>query len=110
MTVLAELLASEEDPLGYITYVFECLEEDIRKESRYIMCVRYPNWDHRKIEIGEIGFLNVNKVRAGIDTWYDGKDMIPYKYTTIQFIKFITKPVKKAYKFIMQITFKINFL
>ena len=34
MTVLAELLACEEKALGYITYVFECLDEDVRKETR----------------------------------------------------------------------------
>ena len=40
MTVLAKLLASEEDAFGYITYVFECLDEDVIKETRYIMCTR----------------------------------------------------------------------
>ena len=69
MTILAKLLASEEDTLGYITYVFECLDEDIIKETKYIMCVRYPNWDHRKIEIGEVGFLNFLEIRAGMDKW-----------------------------------------
>lgn len=103
MTILAKLLASEEDTLGYITYVFECLDEDIIKETKYIMCVRYPNWDHRKIEIGEIGFLNFLEIRAGMDKWFDGKNMIPYRYNTLQFIKFIEKPKEKVHKFIMQI-------
>ena len=101
MTVLAKLLASEEDSFGYITYVFECLDEDVIKETRYIMCTRYPNWDHRKIEIGEIGFLNFFEIKAGIDKWYDGKNFVPYRYNNIQFIKFIEKPDKKSHKFIM---------
>ena len=101
MTVLAKLLASEEDALGYTTYVFECLDEDVIKETRYIMCTRYPNWDHRKIEIGEVGFLNFFEVKAGIDKWFDGNKFIPYRYSNIQFMKFIEKPVKKPHKFTM---------
>lgn len=103
MTVLAKLVAREEDTCNYITYVFECLDKDMIKETRYIMCTRYPNWDHRSIEIGEVGFLNFIEVRAGVDTWFDGKNMIPYRYNNIQFIKFIEKPVEKSHKFIMQI-------
>ena len=101
MTVLAKLLASEEDALGYITYVFECLDDDVIKETRYIMCTRYPNWDHRKIEIGEIGFLNFFEVKAGVDKWFDGVKMVPYRYSNIQFMKFIERPTIKSHKFIM---------
>ena len=39
-TVLAKLVAKEKDVLGYITYVFECLDVDVAKDSRYIMCAR----------------------------------------------------------------------
>lgn len=99
MTILAKLLVSEEDNLGYITYVFECLDKDIIKETKYLMCVRFPNWDHRKIEIGEIGFLNIIEIRAGITEWFDGNKMIPYRYNTIQFLKFIKKPEEKSHKF-----------
>ena len=106
MTVLAKLLASEEDALGYITYVFECLDEDVIKETRYIMCTRYPNWDHRKIEIGEVGFLNFFEVRAGVDKWFDGTKFVPYRYSNVQFMKFIKRPAKKPHKFTMQIQFK----
>lgn len=106
MTILAKLLASEKDTLGYITYVFECLDEDIVKETKYVMCVRYPNWDHRKIEIGEVGFLNFIEIRAGMDKWFDGKNMIPYRYNTLQFMKFIEKPKEKTHKFVMQIIIK----
>lgn len=99
MTVLAKLVASERDSCGYITYVFECLEKDVIKESKYIMCTRFPNWDHRKIEIDEIGFLSFFEIHAGIDQWFDGNKMIPYRYSNIQFIKFISKPKKQSYKF-----------
>ena len=103
MTILAKLLAKESDPTGYVTYVFECLDEDVIKETRYIMCTRWPRWDHRKIEIGEVGFLNCFEIKAGIDKWYDGSKMIPYRYNNIQFIKFIERKEKKPHKFIMQI-------
>lgn len=105
MTILASLLAKESDTLGYVTYVFKCLDKEISKESKYIMCTRYPNWSHRNIEIGEVGYLNFVEIRAGIDKWFDGKNMIPYNYNNIQFIKFVEKPRKKDTKYIMQINF-----
>ena len=71
MTVLARLVASEEDTLGYITHVFECLDEEIVKETRYVMCTQFPNWDHRKIDLGEVGYLNFFEVQAVIDKWFD---------------------------------------
>jgi len=97
MTILGKLVASESDTLGYITYVFECLDSDVAKETRYIMCTRFPNWDHREIKIGEVGYLNFFEIRAGIDKWFDGNKMIPYNYNNIQFIKFIEK--KEPHKF-----------
>lgn len=101
MTILAKLLASNEDINGYITYVFECLDDEIRKQTKYLMCTQFCNWDHREIKIGEIGFLEFVEIRAGITEWYDGKKMIPYRYNNIQFIKFIEKPEDKSHKFIM---------
>lgn len=100
MTILCRLVAKEEDPLGYITYVFECLDETVR-DSKYVMCTRYPNWDHKAIELGETGYLNFVEIVAGIDKWYDGNSMIPYKYNGVQFIKFISKPRVKNYKYTM---------
>ncbi len=99
MTILGMLVADNTDGLGYTTYVFECLDEEIRNKTKYIMCTRYPNWEGPEIQIGEIGFLSFFEIRAGIDTWYDGNKMIPYRYNNIQFIKFIKKPEKKEHKF-----------
>lgn len=100
-TILAQLIATYNNGLGYITYVFKCLDEEIASKSRYIMCVRYPNWDHREITLGEIGFLNYLEVTAGIDTWYNGEEQVPYKYTNIQFIKFIKKPKEIDTEYVM---------
>lgn len=92
MTILARLVAKEEDALNYVTYVFECLDEEILKDTKYVMCTRYPNWNHRKIDIGEVGYLNFFEIRAGVDKWFDGEKMIPYNYSGIQFDKFVSKP------------------
>lgn len=102
MTVLAELVAKESDTLGYTTYVFKCLDEEIIKSTKYIMCTRYPNWNHRIIQIGEVGYLNFEEVRAGIDKWFDGSNMIPYNYNAVQFIKFIQKTNSDNYEFIIR--------
>lgn len=101
MTILARLVANEEDALGYITYVFECLDKEVIVDSKYIMCTRYPNWDHRKIDIGEEGYLNFFEVRAGVDKWFDGTKMVPYNYNNVQFMKFIAKPRIKDHKYVM---------
>lgn len=103
MTVLAQLVASNTDNLGYITYVFKCLEDNVG--TPYIMCVRYPNWNHRQIKLGETGYLTVLEVRAGVSTWYDGKQMIPYRYDAIQFLKFVEKQ-EIAHEYVMQINKK----
>lgn len=88
MTIIAKLVASESDSFGYITYVFKCLDNSL-KESPYVMCVRYPNWNHRKINLGDKGYLSFIEIKAGEDTWFDGKNMIPYNYNAIQFLKFV---------------------
>ena len=90
ITILAKLAASNIDPEQYVTYVFQDLES-----KEYLMCVQFPNWEHRSLRLGEIGFLEYKEIRAGIDTWFDGSKMIPYNYNNIQFIKFIPKPEEK---------------
>ena len=95
MTVLSRLVAKEEDSFGYITYVFECLDTEIIKHTKYIMCTRYPNWNHKAIQLNEIGYLDVTEIRAGVDTWYNGADMIYYNYNGIRFNKFIARPEEK---------------
>lgn len=100
MTVLACLVAKESDTAGYTTYVFECLEDFMFQYSKYIMCTRFPNWDHRNIDLGEVGYLNFMEIRAGIDKWYDGSKMVPYNYNNVQFLKFIEKPRIEKAKFV----------
>ena len=102
MTILARLVAKEVDTLGYVTYVFECLDEEILKDTKYVMCTRYPNWNHRMIDIDEVGYLNFFEIRAGVDKWFDGEKMIPYNYSGIKFDKFVSKhKYKDKNKYIM---------
>lgn len=88
-TTLCKLIEIECDISNYITYVFKILDSDEANflGSLYVMCVRYPNWDHRMLNKGEFGYLTYNIVAAGIDTW--GQECTPYKYSAIQFIKFV---------------------
>lgn len=101
MVVLTKLVALNQDNLGYITYVFECLEDYMISQSKYIMCIRYPNWNHKFLQIGDIGYLNCIEIRAGIDKWFDGEKMIPYNYNTIQFIKFVDKQIEENHEYVM---------
>lgn len=101
MTVLAKLVAKERDNMDYTTYVFECLDKEIIKQTKYIMCVRYPNWNCREIKLGEIGYLRFNEIIAGVDTWFDGEKQVPYKYNDVQFLKFIEKPKEIDDNYIM---------
>lgn len=98
ITVYSQLIASEADLMGYITYVFKNLE-NAPFGHNYCMVTRLPNWNHRDIEIGEIGYLTYNEVVAGQDKWFcpDTGQMIPYNYTNIYFIKFV-KPVDSSKK------------
>lgn len=90
ITIKSQLVAKEKDLLDYITYVFKCLENNISFGHSYVMCTRVPNWQHRDIDIGEIGFLQYEEVKAG-ENWYNPQTGIytPYKYTNIYFIKFV---------------------
>lgn len=100
MVVLAKLVASETDSLGYITYVFKNLE-DCTELSKYVMMVRFPNWDAKPLKLGDTGYVQFEEIRAGIDKWFDGKQMVPYNYNTVQFIKFVYKPEDTENQYIM---------
>lgn len=91
VTTKAKLVAKGDDGLGYITYVFEIIDDyDLKRlNTKYIMCVRYPNWDSAKIYLGEKGYLEVMEVIAGVDKYFKNNTMIPYNYSNVQFLKFI---------------------
>lgn len=93
MTVYAKLLAQETDPLNYTTYVFKLLDEEDKNalETRYIMCTRFPNWDHRELLNGEIGYVSFDIIQAGVDKWYKDGQFTPYNYSHVQFQKMLLK-------------------
>jgi hypothetical protein len=99
-TILAILEAKLDEGMGYYTYVFRNIEEN-NWDTKYKMVTRWPNWDHRSINIGEEGFLTYEDHEAGIDKWFDGKNMQYYRYTMSQFMKFIAKPKEITTDFIM---------
>ena len=95
---LVELVAKLEHNYGYFSYVFKYLNpEDVtRYNDNYVICTRYPNWQHAIINIGDIGYVEIEVVRAGIDTWFDGEKQVPYRNNAARFIKFIDKPHEKS--------------
>lgn len=88
VTYHVKFVAEYEDGMGYANYVFECLEYD-NLDYKYIMCVRFPNWNQCSMKLGDVGYVSLRYVEEGIDKWYDGKDFVPYKETNIIFLKFI---------------------
>lgn len=89
ITIHCKLLAKEIDICNYITVVFKNLDT-APFGQKYVMCVIYPNWESYIPEIGEVGYLTYKECIAG-DTWYDyeSNSYIPYKYTNLQFMKFV---------------------
>ena len=100
VTIFSKLRAKLDEGLGYVTYVFENLEES-KWNTKYKLFTRCPNWDHRAINIGEEGFLTYEDHIAGDSKWFDGKNFNFYRYTMSQFMKFIAKPVEIKEEFIM---------
>ena len=110
VTLLVKVEAILHEPTGYTTYIFKNLDESASFLYKYVMCTRYPNWEHRGLKIDEEGFLTYQPVNEGIDKWFDGYNLVPYKFSANRFINFINKPNEKLTdnKYIMQIRlFKI---
>ena len=103
MVIKAKLVAKDEVLSGYSTYVFECLDEEVRKETKYLMCTRFPHWETPRIEINTEGFLHFEEREAGEDKWYDkqSKEWYSFNYDMIQFIRFVEIPKKEDNEYIM---------
>ena len=87
-TIKCQLLEYEKEL--YIHYVFKNLDT-----NDYIMVSRYPNWDHKDLEIGDIGYLTYYDVYAGKTTFV--MNDIEYRYSTTHtaFYKFIWEKEEK---------------
>lgn len=82
--VKSVLLAKHTDLFNYTNYAFQNLDT-----NEYILCVRFPNWEHSKINIGEKGILHFREVIGGEDKWFNGSTFTPYRYTGWHFINFV---------------------
>lgn len=78
-----KLLTLKDDT--YTTYVFQNLNN-----KEYIMCTKLPNWQTPEINIGDIGFLEYEDVKAG-ESYFDSKQgvIMKYLYTNTYFINFM---------------------
>lgn len=100
ITLHVKLNAKHIDIGDYITYVFENLDST-EYNNKYVMCVQFPNWNQSKININDIGYINVRYVKEGISKWYDGEKMNVYKYTNLVFLKFIPEPKQVNNEFVV---------
>ena len=89
----AQVITYEVDYNGYVIYIFRLLDEsDIELlQSNYWMCTQFPNWEHRILKEGEIGYLVYKEIVEGVDNYFDGNELKPYRYSNIQFIRFVTE-------------------
>lgn len=88
--VRAELLTYRREFGGYIIYVFQNLDSKTW-DTKYIMTVRFPNWNSPLLQVGDKGFLKYKEVEAGKTTWWDNNNQtnVVYKYDNIIFEDFI---------------------
>ena len=97
MVSFVKVLAVQDEGFGYITYIFQNLETNSIYE-KYIMCTQFPNWEHRLLKVGDIGYAHYEERIAGVDKYYDGKDFQPYRFTNVQFMKFVDKQERQDTK------------
>lgn len=83
-------LITEQDEIGgYKVYVFENLDYTDWYD-KYIMCVRYPNWDAPDIKIDEEGYLSFTEIIPG-NQYFNVKTRQTdvFLYSHIRFNKFV---------------------
>lgn len=95
LTIKAKCLAVDYDINDYTNYIFENYDATEPYE-RYILCVKYPNWNSM-CKKGWEGYLTIDEHVAGEDYWYKGNEKTSYNYTHIQFVKFI-RTTEKYFK------------
>lgn len=107
VTIKAKLLTLREEYGGYTLYVFENLEP-INWINKYIMLVRYPNWNCPILNPGDTGYLAYKEVVAGRDSWWDPtvNMYIPYKYNNNVFDNFVMDLEKEDLTVMLQILCK----
>ena len=93
MTIFCVINEIKEESNGYTTVIAEVLEQDeiALHGYKYLTCTIFPNWDDVTLRIGMQGYLNFRDIKEGIDLWYNDVDgnMVPYKYSFTQYVKFV---------------------
>ena len=81
----AKLVATREGK--YTMYVFKNAET-----NEFIMCTKLPNWNTPEVFIGDVGFLQIEVVKAG-EEYFDVNilEKSTYLYSNIYFKNFINK-------------------
>lgn len=89
-TYLGEVVAIQ--PGQYTVYVFKNLDEKENSLLRYITVTLLPNWNCKKPDLGEIGYIECEYVNAG-DQYYQVStgNKETYNYTVCYLINFIEK-------------------
>lgn len=87
-TILAKICLIRNEG-NYILYIVENLNYN-KWDNQYLLCVRYPNWEHRDLKENEIGYLTYTPIKAG-ETYLNNitGNMDTYKYSHIRFDKFL---------------------
>lgn len=88
-----KLVALREDIGGYIVYVFQDLDT-----TEYEMCTRLPNWNEPILEIGDVGYIEIEDVYAGYSTYCDINtgEICSYKYDNNYFRSFVPEIKPKS--------------
>jgi len=89
ITIKAQCVLIQDEINGYTNIVFKNLESTTWF-NKYIMCVRYPNWQGAFPQLNDIGYLQYSYVLAGTQ-YFDKKsqDFRCYGYNHIRFDKFL---------------------
>lgn len=88
ITIKCKVLIAED--WQYLTYVVEDLNRDFTDDFKYVTVVRPPGWDPIDINVGDIGYLQMQSVIGGRSQWLnkDTKDLETYKYSTTYLLHF----------------------
>lgn len=85
-----KLITIRHDAGDYTVYVFKNMYPK-DAEDKFIMCTRFPNWNCVELQVGDVGYVKVQKVEAGKNSWFDTdqQKLIPYNYSGIHFLDFV---------------------
>lgn len=87
-TILAKICLIRNEG-NYILYIVENLNYN-SWDNQYLLCVRYPNWEHRTLKEGETGYLTYTTIKSGEAYLSNITGNIEYyKHSHIRFDKFI---------------------